>query len=75
MILRISRSTPAGEPHVWYEYALRINDRIERQPPHMMASADSAAHYARQQGHEPCVEIIDLHLPAVEAIPDAPAVS
>lgn len=65
VVLRISHSTPAGEPYVWYEYALRIGDRIERQAPHMMASADSAARYARQHGHEPCPDVIDLRLPPI----------
>lgn len=62
VILRISRAAAMGEPHVWYEYALLVNNQIERQSPHMMATAESAARFARQQGYVPSGDVIDMQL-------------
>ena len=67
VILRVSRAATMGEPHVWYEYALLVNNQIERQSPHMMATAESAARFARQQGHAPSGDIIDIQLGAAAA--------
>nr|WP_312053468.1 hypothetical protein [Brevundimonas diminuta] len=66
VILRISRAAAMGEPHVWYEYALLVNNQIERQSPHMMATVESAMRFAREQGYVPSGDVIDIQLePAV----------
>lgn len=53
VILRVSRAAAMGEPHVWYEYALLVNNQIERQSPHMMATAESAARSRANKGMSP----------------------
>ncbi|WP_313573595.1 hypothetical protein [Brevundimonas sp.] len=62
VILRISRAASMGEPHVWYEYALLVNNQIERQSPHMMATVESATRFAREQGYVPTGDVIDMQL-------------